>query len=263
MAEKTVPRTATPGRIVAHRGASRVAPENTAAAFRGAAAQGARWIEFDVSALGDGLAVVHHDARWGRSVAGRGRLSAARAADLAGLDAGSWFGPAFAGEPVPRLDETLELMAGLGLSANLEMKAHGWEAEALAAAVARALAAHPWTRERVLVSSFDHASLHHLRALMPDQPIALLWDRPPRRWADAVHALRAAAVHCDWRRLRPVLLEEAAAHRIEVRVYTCNDPDRLAPFRAGLTGVITDHPPLFLDRPDWADWAAPDRQAPG
>ena len=256
---EAVPRTETPGRVVAHRGASRVAPENTLSAFRAAAAQGADWVEFDVSLLGDGTPVVHHDARLGRCTNGRGPLASLGAGDLGGIDAGIRFGAAFAGEPMPTLAAALDLLEELGLGANLEIKAHDREQAAIARAVAAALDRRAGAGGRILVSSFDHDALGILRGLRPGQPIALLWDALPAGWFERVTRLRAAAVHLDWRRLRADRLEAARARGVEVRVYTINRPDRVLALRdRGLTGVITDHPPFFLERPDWAAWAATD-----
>jgi len=251
------PDTDTPGRIVAHRGASRVAPENTLAAFRIAAAQGARWVEFDASLIGDGTAVLHHDGTLDRCTDRSGPLAALSAADLGGIDAGGWFGPEHAGEPLATLDQALALICALGLSANLEMKPHDAAPEAMAAAVATALAPHPWTRRRILVSSFDHAALASLRPLMPDQPLAMLYEDPPEDWPAVLAGLGACSLHISHKHLTDAVLTRAAAEQVHVRVYTINEPARMARFRgAGLTGVITDHPPLFLDDPDWAAWGA-------
>ena len=118
------PDTDTPGRIVAHRGASRAAPENTLAAIRLASRQGARWLEFDTSLLGDATPVLHHDATLDRCTGATGPLDRLAAADLAGIDAGGWFGAQFAGEPLATLAQALDLFEELGLSANLEMKPH-------------------------------------------------------------------------------------------------------------------------------------------
>lgn len=251
------PCTSTPGRIVAHRGASRAAPENTLAAFRLAADQGARWIEFDVSLIGDGTPVILHDATLERCTDHRGPLARLAADDLAAIDAGGWFGPDFAAEPLPTLVATLDLIAGLGLSANLEMKPHDDPPEAMAEAVEAALAARPWSGARILVSSFDLAALEALRRRMPQQPIAVLYEAPPTDWPARLAELQAGSLHIRHRHLTAELLATAAAEGIAVRVYTVNDPALMAPFRdAGLTGVITDHPPLFLDDPAWAAWAA-------
>lgn len=258
------PRTATPGRIVAHRGASRVAPENTLAAFRAAAAQGAAWVEFDISLLGDGTAVLHHDACFDRCSDRAGPLAHATAADLAAIDAGTWFGPAFAGEPVAPLEAALDLIGALGLSANLEMKQHDATPDAIAGRVAEALARRPWTARRVIVSSFEHGTLAALRQRLPAQPLALLWEEAPAGWVEAARALDAAAIHLDWQRCEPALIGEAAAAGLEVRLYTLNDPAQARAFReAGVTGIITDHPPLYLADPDWAAWAAADQAGSG
>ena len=137
------PDTDTPGRIVAHRGASRAAPENTLAAFRLASRQGARWLEFDVSLLGDGTPVLHHDKTLDRCTNGTGALDRLTAADLAGIDAGSWFGAQFTGEPLATLEQALDLIGELDLSANLEMKPHGAPPEPIARTVATALGTRP------------------------------------------------------------------------------------------------------------------------
>ncbi|MEM1384823.1 MAG: glycerophosphodiester phosphodiesterase family protein [Pseudomonadota bacterium] len=250
------PSTIGQGRIIAHRGASRAAPENTLSAFREAARQGARWVELDVSLLGDGTAVIHHDATWDRCTNGSGALADAGAGDLAALDAGSWFGMAYAGEPVPTLKQTLDLLEGLGLFANLEMKPHGAADRRLASGVAAALTARPWAAERILVSSFDHGELAALRSHLPDQPIALL-SKTAEAWVDTARTLRAAALHVHIAALNGDLLEEAALHGINLSTYTVNDPALVRPYRdRGLGGVITDDPSLFLDDPAWAAWGA-------
>lgn len=251
------PDTSSPGRIIAHRGASRAAPENTLAAFRLAARQGARWIEFDVSLLGDETPAIHHDATLDRCTDRSGSLDRLTASDLAGIDSGSWFGPRYAGEPVATLERTLDLIAALDLSANLEMKPHGAGPGAIARAVTAALAARPWSRSRILVSSFDPGALAALRRLMPAQPLAVLYEDPPADWPDQLARLRASSLHIGHQHLNPEILSAARAQGVHLRVYTINEPDRMVRFRdTGLTGVITDHPPLFLDDPAWARWAA-------
>ena len=246
--ERSVPCVADRGQIVAHRGARQIAPENTLAAFAAAARQGATWIEFDVTLLGDKTPVVHHDAVLGRTVAcpDRRRLSSMGRADLAGLDAGGWFAPEFTGEPLPTLEQVLDLVEFLGLHANLEIKPHRNRAGRVARAVATALAARHWSRGRVLVSSFSHAVLMALRHEMPKQPMAVLYHVLPEDWRARIEAVAAQAVHLGWRRLSAQFIGEAVRAGIEVRAFTANDPVAMEPFWAhGLTGVITDHPPLY------------------
>ena len=251
------PDTDTPGRVVAHRGASRVAPENTLSALREAARQGAGWVEFDVSLLGDGTPVLHHDATLDRCTDRTGPLAALSAADLDGIDAGGWFGSAFADEPLATLEEALDVIEALGLSANLEMKPHGAPPGPIAEAVAAALGRRAWSGARILVSSFDLDALAALRRRAPGQPLAVLYDEAPGDWPGVLRALRAASLHVWHEHLSEDLLERARAEGARLRVYTVNEPDRVVPFReAGLAGVITDHPPLFLEAPGWAAWAA-------
>jgi glycerophosphoryl diester phosphodiesterase len=250
------PDTDTSGRIIAHRGASRVAPENTLAAFRLASQLGARWLEFDVSLLGDGTPVLHHDATLERCTDATGPLERLTAADLAGIDAGSWFGAQYTGEPLATLEQALDLIGQLDLSANLEMKLHDAAPEPMARAVATALGTRPWAGARILVSSYSRGALEALRRLMPDQPLAVLYRNPPADWPEALVALGACSLHIRHERLTREILSQARAHGVHVRVYVINEPPRMEPFRAaGLAGVITDHPPLFLDDPAWAAWA--------
>jgi glycerophosphoryl diester phosphodiesterase len=248
---------ADPGRVVAHRGASRVAPENTLAAFRAAAGQGVRWIEFDACLLGDGTAVVFHDPTLDRCTNATGPLSRIGRADLARIGAGRLHGARFADEPVPTLEAALDLIDELGLFANLEIKPHAYPRGATAAAVVEALRGRPWARERIVTSSFDLAELAAFRRALPDVPVAVLYTRPPRDWRARLAELDAEALHVRHDKLTARVLAEAQEAGIQVRVYTINQPELMVPFRGqGLTGVITDHPPLFLDDPAWADWAA-------
>jgi glycerophosphoryl diester phosphodiesterase len=84
----------------------------------------------------------------------------------------------------------------------------------------------------------------------------VLYTRPPRDWRARLAELGAEALHLQFDKLTPKVLAEARDAGLRVRVYTVNEPERMVRFRGqGLTSVITDHPPLFLDDPDWAAWA--------
>ena len=243
------PNVVDPGRVVAHRGASHVAPENSLKALRTADRQGAWWVEFDVSLLGDGTPVIHHDATLDRCTDATGPLLDIGAADLEGIDYGG-------GEPVPTLDQALDLIEDLGLFANLEMKPHQEPLGRMAGIVADALNRRPWSRERIQVSSFSTGELDAIRALMPDLSLAALFAKAPDDWPDIADRLAAAALHVRFDHLSSELIEAARRHGVAVRTFTVNDPDAAQPFRdIGLAGVITDHPPYFFDRPDWAEWS--------
>lgn len=109
-------------KVVAHRGASTVAPENTLAAFRKAVLLGAHAIEFDVQPTADGELVVIHDVMVDRTTNGRGAVFRTNSADLEGLDAGSWFSPEYTGERIPKLADVLALSS---VEFELELKGYG------------------------------------------------------------------------------------------------------------------------------------------
>ena len=231
-----------PVEVIAHRGASGTAPENTLAAFRRAETIGAHMIELDVQLTSDGEVIVMHDDTLERTTNGRGAVCGRSLAELRALDAGSWFGPAFAGEPVPTLAEVLDAVR---LPVNVELKAGGGDGlEARTLAVVRAAGA----LDRIVFSSFDPGSLERLRLLTADAQIGVLWSRPQFSPAIAIAARVAAiAVHI---RKTAVSAENVAAARemgLLTRVWTVNSPREFAPLeRAGVAGVFTDYPERFL-----------------
>ncbi|MEM7056282.1 MAG: glycerophosphodiester phosphodiesterase family protein [Pseudomonadota bacterium] len=242
------PNVVDPGRLMAHRGASLARPENTLGAIREADRQGAYWIEFDVSLLGDGTAVVHHDGTLDRCTNRTGSLSEIGIDDLPGIEAGP-------GEPLPTLDQVLDLLDELGMFANLEMKSHDVPSARIAGVVADALRARPWTDGRIITSSFDLKALTVLRQILPAAAIAVLYYNPPSDWPHSVTDLSAAALHLHYTHLNQALLRQAESLEVDVRIFTANEPQLLVPFRdLPLTGIITDHPPLFLKDPDWGAW---------
>ena len=214
------------------------------------------WVEFDVSLLGDDTPVIHHDDTLDRCTTGSGQLTSIGRKDLSTIRAGKLHGDAYAKEKIPILDAALDLFEATGMFANLEMKPHDGTPGALAAVVHNALEKRNWATERIIVSSFDHAELAALRARMPDISIAALWVEPPADFRKVLTNLQAAAIHIHYPHLSQSLLQEALSYGFDVRVYTVNQTKVMAPFRElGLTSLMTDHPPMFLEEPDWAAWA--------
>ncbi|MHA6692120.1 glycerophosphoryl diester phosphodiesterase [Devosia sp. A449] len=235
--------------VQAHRGASAVAPENTIAAFRAARDQGATWVELDVALLADGTPVVIHDVTLDRTTSGKGSLGDIVAADLAGLDAGLWFGPEFRGEKLSPLPEVLDALAELGINVNVEIKQHEHHKslEQLTRTVHDCLRNRP-PSVRVMISSFDAECLKAMHQLDPSYELAMLWSELPADWLDVVAAIPATAIHLHYRALSFNVLDRARERGIVVRTWTCNDPAQMAPFwDAGLGGVISDNPRLFLE----------------
>lgn len=234
--------------VMAHRGAAANAPENTLAAIRGTAANGITWVEFDVMLTGDGVPVLFHDDSLER-ITGRDALMAETAcADLVGLDAGAWFGPAFAGEPIPSLAAALELVLETGLSPDIEIKSTpGRDVETAVAALEVVRGVWPKDRPAPLISSFSRMSLAAARALDPGWHRALIAWQVPTDWQTALRALGCSAFHVsaaelDW---ETVSLIRNAGY--QVVAFTVNEPEQAAElFGSGVDCVISDAPERLL-----------------
>ncbi|HET8725934.1 MAG TPA: glycerophosphodiester phosphodiesterase [Alphaproteobacteria bacterium] len=236
-------------KVIGHRGAALHAPENTLAGFRKAAALGARMVEFDVKLTRDGVPVVIHDATADRTTNGTGAVRDMDLADLRRLDAGARFpNPAFRGERVPTLEETLRLCLDLDLAINIEIKpCPGREAETAEVALAEARRLWPNDRPLPLVSSFALASLRQAMESAPDWPRGyLIWNRPAD-WLDHVAALRPATLNIGHERETPESIDAYRATGLPLIAYTVNEPVRARElFDLGVAAVFSDAPDAIL-----------------
>jgi glycerophosphoryl diester phosphodiesterase len=228
--------------VVAHRGAGRLAPENTLAAMRVGASHGHRMFEFDVKLTADGKAVLLHDATLERTTSGRGAAGAFTLAEIAQLDAGSWHSPAFAGEPVPTFANVAAWLRANALMANVEIKpSPGREAET--GALVAIAAAHAWQGADVppLLSSFSETALQAALEAVPGLPRALLLHTLPPDWLERAQRLRCVALDANHRVLDAGTVERARDARLRVLTYTVDDPTRVRTLRGwGVDTVITD-----------------------
>jgi glycerophosphoryl diester phosphodiesterase len=226
--------------IVAHRGASGYAPENTLAAFRRAVELGAKFIETDLHLTRDLRFAAIHDSTLERTTNGRGLVHDFSQLELREFDAGSWFGSQFAGERLPTLDEILAFGRESDVTFYLEIKSE--EAWGLHDALVGALRANKAT-DRVIVLSFGADNLERIHQLDDTVMTGFLFDEPRANAVDL--ALRMGA-----RQLAPradlvtaALVEQA--HRADLRVvtWTLNEPGQMrAALAAGVDGVMTDYP---------------------
>jgi glycerophosphoryl diester phosphodiesterase len=238
-------------RLIAHRGGGTLAPENTLAGLRMAAEFGYRGVEFDVMLSGDGTPVLIHDETLERTTSGHGRVAETSDAELARLDAGSWHGAQFAGEPLPSFGDAAELCQALGLWANVEIKpSAGQEAETgrKVALEAREL----WAGlPPPLLSSFSLEALAAAREAAPELPRGLLFDAPPADWLAICRRLQCVSLHCSRKHFTPQLLAEAQAADIPLLLYTINDPDDAGELlRQGVAALFTDRLDLLPGRAD-------------
>lgn len=232
--------------IIAHRGHKAEAPEQTMAAFRMAVELRAQMIEADVQLSRDGVAVLMHDTTLERTTSGRGAVAALEWAEIAGLDAGSWFGPRFAGERVPRLEELFELAEEAGIGLCLEAKGRS-AAETLA--VARWIAAEIARRgrlERDVLASFDHDALQVAAAEFGGLRAAP--DRLPERGASTAaellrqaRAIGAPIIQHHFADLRADVVAEVQAAGVEVWAWPATAPEEVAAaIASGAAGIMGD-----------------------
>lgn len=239
-------------RWIAHRGAGRLAPENTLAAFRLGASHGYRMFECDVKLSRDGVPFLLHDASLNRTTSGRGTGGDRDWHDLALLDAGSWHSRAHAGEPLPSLEGIAAYCLANGHCLNIEIKPTPGTDRLTGEVVARH-AARLWRGAATppLLTSFSTLALEGAQAAQPELPRGLLLDAPAPDWIDTALRLGCVAIVCNHALWDSGTV--AAAHDAGMRClsYTVNDAwaaQRLQDL--GTDGIITDRVDLFA--PDCA-----------
>ena len=227
--------------VCGHRGSPREAPENTLASFEKAIASGADLVEFDVQLSQDGEALVIHDEKVDRTTDGRGEVRKLPAARIRELDAGSWFSPAFRGERVPTLDETLDLLRGRAVPlVELKVKKnHGTDAGArVVAALGRA-----GMLEDAVVICHDVARAREVAGAAQRTPVALLTlTKGQARAAQKQECVSGLDIY--WKSISLRLLAELRARPgFFLTPWTVNrekDQERL--LGLGLECLITDAP---------------------
>lgn len=228
--------------IASHRGGGATAPENTLAAISAALAAGFEYVEVDVALTADDHAVLIHDATLDRTTDGSGAVRDHTLAEIRALDAGSWFAPEFAGTRVPTFVEFVDLLAGSGRRAIVEIKGH-WE-EADVAHLVDAVEARGLERSIVL-ASFDARTLAHAAAASVSIPRMMILRELPPDVVTAVREAGARGIVVDRRALlqRPDTVGRLREAGMRVVVYTLNsDAQWDAVTALGVDGIVTDDP---------------------
>jgi glycerophosphoryl diester phosphodiesterase len=229
-------------RFVAHRGAGKLAPENTLAAMRTGFAHGYRMVEFDVKLSGDGVPFLLHDETLDRTTSGHGRADAMNWNELAKLDAGSWHSPEYAGETLPTLSAIARWAIANKVACNIEIKPMPGRERETGAAVALD-ARELWRNAAVapLLSSFSEQSLIAAREATHELPRAWLVEQIPDGWEARMSQLGCVAFDACFKVLSADIV--AAAHRAghKVVTWTANDPASVKDLAAwGVDSIITD-----------------------
>ncbi|ARQ71349.1 glycerophosphodiester phosphodiesterase [Streptomyces marincola] len=245
--------------VVAHRGASGHAPENTLAAADAADRLGTTWVETDVQRTADGELVLVHDTTLARTTdveqvfpdRAPWNVSDFTAAEIARLDAGSWFGEEFAGEPVPTLARFLDRLARNDQRLLLEIKAPhlypGIEADILAELSAKGWPGEEHPGERLVVQSFDAGSVRTVHELAPELETGFIGtpavaDIPAyAAWADQINP-RHRDLTADYV-ARVQAVEGPHGRPVEVHTWTVDDgPTARAVADLGVDGIISNVP---------------------
>lgn len=227
---------------IAHRGAGKLAPENTLAAFKLGYAHGYRMFECDVKLSSDGVAYLLHDTTLERTTNGAGSAGGVTWERLSQLDAGSWHSAEYAGEPLPTLATIATFVRAHDCALNIEIKPIPGTETHTGEVVAN-LAAQLWRDAPIspLLSSFSEAALAAAYAAQPSLPRALLVESIPADWRHRLERLACVALVCEVTALNDEYVRKVKAAGYKLLVYTCNSSEKAQQLLAlGIDGVITD-----------------------
>jgi glycerophosphoryl diester phosphodiesterase len=233
--------------LIAHRGASAFAPENTLPSMRLAKQMGAQWVEFDVVLSKDGELFIFHDEKLDRTSNGKGLIAKASAAELKQLDAGRWYATEYQHTPIPTLSIMLAYLAEIKMGMNLEIKPADDRIELLVDGIFSAIEKH-WSNELPipLISSFSIEALRYARVRNPSARLGLLLHEWRDDWQKLADELNCYSVHLN----KQIVTKERvnAIHNTDRKVlcYTVNDIVQAKHlFEIGMDGIFSDYPNLL------------------
>ncbi|WP_164668696.1 glycerophosphodiester phosphodiesterase [Virgibacillus doumboii] len=228
--------------IIAHRGASKLAPENTIPAFQLAYEAGADGIETDVHLTKDNIPILIHDERLKRTTDGSGYIKDYTFEQLKQLDAGSWFSPEYTGSKLISLEEFLQWIQDKPLCLNIELKNNKIDYKNLENIVYEVIY-HYQIVKRATLSTFNPKSVERLKQYNQDIEVALLTSRRSKNLVLRAKDLGANALHIKYRLLNQLLVDKAHQENMAVRVYTVNKPAHMQRcFKMGCDSIFTDVP---------------------
>jgi len=236
--------------VIAHRGASFDAPENTMASFRLAHEMKADMIELDVQLTKDHVPVVLHYPELSMRSNGNGHISSINYADLKKIDAGSWFSKEFKGETIPALEEVLEWAAGR-ISLNIEIKPEAYREKTTGSAEQQvADLVHKYRMENhVIISSFEYKSIIRTKLLAPGLATGLLYDISDDMQGSPIKLLnltQADTFHINHRTVNKKWLNQCKENKVPALVYTVNRKRHMTNLiKNGVGGIFSDRPGLL------------------
>jgi glycerophosphoryl diester phosphodiesterase len=223
--------------VMAHRGASAAAPENTLVAYEKAIEMGADWAELDVRQTRDGAIVLMHDKTVHRTTGVKGFVWDLTLEELRTLEAGSWFGEEFRGEPIPTLEEVIRLVKGR-MKLNIEVKISENE-PGIARKVVDILRTEDFSEE-CIITSFDMETVKTFKAIAPDLRTGLIFDK---KYRSDVFEGNWEILSSNFELVDAEFIRLARKSGKKVYVWTVNDGEEmLRLIGLGVDGIITDKP---------------------
>ncbi len=233
--------------VIAHRGSSGQAPENTLASLHLAGQQGIKWVEIDVILSADGIPIIFHDDSLSRTTNGDGLIHKTTLADLQRLDAGSWKDESFKHETVPTLAQAIDVIAHYGMGLNLELKpCEGLEEETTAAAIE--ILKNVWpTHLPLLLSSFNYFALISAKTLWPEVQLGYNVSAIPKAWQSRLELLGCSGLHIHQPFFDAKLVAQIKAAGYHVLAFTVNSETlALTLLEQGLDAVFSDYPEKII-----------------
>lgn len=230
--------------VIAHRGASAYAPENTMSAFVKAVQLGMAWVEFDVMLAACGTPIIFHDETLERTTNGRGCVGDYSYAFLQTLDAGAWFGSLYSGERIPSLAQVAQFLIDTGLCANVEIKPLPGQDEKTVVATLKVMSSFfPEECANILYSSFSVGALQCLRARAPRCQLGLLMHEWRPDWRQTAESLSCIAIAVNQTILSSERIRNIKDADKCLLSYTVNDAGRAEQlFADGVDAVFSDCP---------------------
>jgi glycerophosphoryl diester phosphodiesterase len=227
--------------ILAHRGASAYAPENTMASFKLAVEQHADWLEMDVQQTSDGKLVVFHDLRVERTTNGRGNVRDLTLDQVRALDAGAWFDARFAGEQVPTFEEVVAFARDNGIRIFPEVKDPRLY-PGIEDRMAATISAYGY-EDRTIVQSYDASSLERLRKTNPKLRLAALYTAGMPLKGDPPASAEIVGPPWEMVAADQSLVRDAHAAGRQIIVWTVDTPSSINQMLDDrVDGIITGRP---------------------
>ncbi len=241
--------------VIAHRGASYYAPENTMSAFRMADEMNADMIELDVQLSKDGIPVVFHDAKLNRHTNGKGFISSFLFNELRQLDAGKWFSIEYQGEKIPSLKEVLEWTSGK-MMVNIEIKREAVSDSVDGGVEEKVveLVRQTGMEKQVIISSFDYRAVKRIKKIEPQIFTGLLYHKKSSKKSSPIQLMKDSVAdffHCSKSEMNNKWRTELESEGKRFLIYTVNRKSEMKKWiKKGAFGIFSDKPNLLREVTD-------------